>query len=493
MHMLPKIHPVVLCGGSGTRLWPVSRKSFPKQFTRIIGDESLFQQSVKRLAGPGFAAPVIVTGDDFRFIVTEQLAACQISPADILIEPDARNTAPAILAAAHFLERKEPSALLLVAPSDHVIADTEAFRAAVQAATPRALAGDIVTFGITPDRVETAYGYLELDRDAATAPNEPQKIIRFIEKPEAERAGKLLAVGNVLWNSGVFLFTTETIITAAKRHCPDLNALVTNAVSGARIDLGFTRLDQAAWTQVTDISIDYAIMERADNMVAMPYASGWSDLGSWDAVWQQYGSDGAGNVTSDNATVIDCTGSLLRSDSPRVEVVGIDLSDMIVVATSDAVLVAPKASAQRVKEAMQALKARGAPQAVAFPTDHRPWGWFESLAKGDRFQVKRIHVKPGAALSLQSHVHRSEHWIVVEGTAKVTLGDEVRLLTENQSVYIPLGLKHRLENPGKLPLLLIEIQTGAYLGEDDIQRYEDMYSRVPLQSLADGKDRTQKC
>jgi mannose-1-phosphate guanylyltransferase / mannose-6-phosphate isomerase len=490
---VPDIHPVLLCGGSGTRLWPVSRKSFPKQFARILGDKSLFQQAAKRLSGSGFAAPVVVTGDDFRFIVTEQLAACQVSPAGILIEPDARNTAPAILAAAHFLEGLEPGALLLVAPTDHAIADPEAFRSAIQSAIPRALAGDIVTFGITPDRAETAYGYIELARDAAAAPNEPQKITRFIEKPEAERAGQLLAAGNVLWNSGVFLFTTETIIAAAKRHCPDLNALVADAVSGARVDLGFTRLDQPAWSQVTDVSIDYAIMEAADNIVAMPYVSGWSDLGSWDAVWRQSGSDGASNVISDNATGIDCTSSLLRSDTPRIEVVGIDLNDMIVVATSDAVLVAPKGSAQRVKEAVSALKARGAPQAVSFPIDHRPWGWFESLAIGDRFQVKRIHVKPGAALSLQSHVHRSEHWIVVEGTAKVTLGDEVRLLTENQSVYIPLGVKHRLENPGKLPLLLIEIQTGAYLGEDDIQRYEDIYARVPLQNSADGKDRPEKC
>lgn len=491
--MLPDIHPVLLCGGSGTRLWPVSRKSFPKQFARIVGDESLFQQAAKRLSGSGFAAPVVVTGDDFRFIVTEQLAACKISPAGILIEPDARNTAPAIMAAAHFLEGLEPGALLLVAPTDHAIADPEVFRSAVQAAIPRALAGDIVTFGITPDRPETAYGYIELERDAAAAQNEPQKITHFIEKPDAERAGKLLAAGNVLWNSGVFLFTTATIIEAAKRHCPELSALVADAVSGARVDLGFTRLDQTAWYQVTDISIDYAIMEPADNIVAMPYASGWSDLGSWDAVWKQSGPDGAGNVTSDNATEIDCTGSLLRSDNPRVEVVGIDLSDMVVVATSDAVLVTPKASAQRVKEAVAKLKSREVTQAVSLPINHRPWGWFESLVLGDRFQVKRLHVKPGAVLSLQSHVHRCEHWIVVMGTAKVTVGDDVKLIAENQSVYIPLGAKHRLENPGKVPMVMIEVQTGTYLGEDDIERYEDIYARSPLKASADGKDRPQKC
>lgn len=474
---MPDIHPVLLCGGSGTRLWPVSRKSFPKQFARIVGDESLFQQAAKRLSGPGFAGPIVMTGDDFRFIVTEQLAACQISPTGILIEPDARNTAPAILAAAHFLEGVEPGALMLVAPTDHAFADPKAFRAAVQGAITRALAGDIVTFGITPDRAETAYGYIELDRNAAAAPNEPQKIVRFIEKPDAEHAAELLASRNALWNSGIFLFKAQSIIKAAQLHCHNIDALVRDAVAGSRVDLGFMRLDNDAWSQVANISIDYAIMEHADNIVALPYLSGWSDLGSWDAVWQHDGHDGSGNATSSNAMAIDCTGSLLRSDAPRMEVVGIDLNDMIVVATSDAIIVTPKASAQRVKEAVSALKARGSPQAVSLPIDHRPWGWFESLEMGDRFQVKRIHVNPGAALSLQSHRHRSEHWIVVQGTARVTVGDEVKLLTENQSVYIPLGAKHRLENPGKVVMELIEIQTGEYLGEDDIQRFEDAYDR----------------
>jgi mannose-1-phosphate guanylyltransferase / mannose-6-phosphate isomerase len=379
------------------------------------------------------------------------------------------------------LEGVQPGALLLVAPSDHVIVDTEAFRSTVQAAIPRALAGDIVTFGIIPDRPETAYGYMELSQATNETPSSPQKIVRFVEKPNVELAAQLFASGNVLWNSGVFLFTTETIIAAAKRHCSDLNAQVAYAVSRARVDLGFLRLNEKAWSKVTDISIDYAIMEPADNIVAMPYASGWSDLGSWDAVWKQCSADEAGNVISDNATGIDCTGSLLRSDNPRVEVVGIDLSDMVVVATSDAVLVAPKASAQRVKEAVAELKSREVTQAVSFPIDHRPWGWFESLAIGDRFQVKRIHVNPGAALSLQSHMHRSEHWVVVKGTAKVTVRDQIQLLTENQSIYIPLGTMHRLENPGKVPMILIEVQTGAYLGEDDIERYEDLYSRAAVQ------------
>lgn len=444
----------------------------------MIGKESLFQQAAKRFAGPGFAPPVVVTGDDFRFIVTEQLEGCQVTPRGILIEPDARNTAPAILAASVYLERLEPSALMLVAPTDHVISDADAFRSAVQAAIPRALAGDIVTFGITPDRPETAYGYIELDPGSKLARAEPQKIVRFIEKPGAERAAQLLESSNALWNSGVFLFTTETIISAAQRYCPDILGIVAASVSCARIDFGFTRLCGDTWSQVADIAIDYAIMERADNIVAMPYASSWSDLGSWDAVWQQGTPNDAGNVTSQNTMAIDCTSSLLRSDSTHVEVVGVDLNDMVVVATSDAVLVAPKASAQKVREAVEALKAREVRQAVSFPIDHRPWGWFESLAIGERFQVKRIHVKPGHALSLQSHVHRSEHWIVVKGTARVTIGDEIKLITENQSVYIPIGTKHRLENPGKLPMVLIEVQTGAYLGEDDIERYEDLYARA---------------
>jgi mannose-1-phosphate guanylyltransferase/mannose-6-phosphate isomerase len=374
---------------------------------------------------------------------------------------------------------------MLVAPTDHVISDADAFRSVVQAAIPRALAGDIVTFGIPPDRPETAYGYIEFDLSEQAALDEPQKIVRFIEKPDAKRAAQLLASGNVLWNSGVFLFTTETIIAAARQHCTDLITHVGDAVSGARVDLGFTRLCGGAWSKVKDISIDYAIMEPANNIVAMPYASGWSDLGSWDAVSQNGDPDEAGNVISHNATAIDCNGSLLRSESPDMEVVGIDLRNLIVVATADAVLVAPKSSAQRIKEAVSALKARGISQAVSFSTDHRPWGWFESLAIGDRFQVKRIHVKPGAALSLQSHLHRSEHWIVVMGTAKVTVGDEVKLVAENQSVYIPLGAKHRLKNPGKLPMILIEVQTGAYLGEDDIERYEDIYARVSFVDVVD--------
>ncbi|KPQ05531.1 MAG: mannose-1-phosphate guanylyltransferase ManC [Rhodobacteraceae bacterium HLUCCA12] len=473
----PLIHPVLLCGGSGTRLWPLSRKAFPKQFARITGDESLFQQAASRLSGNGFAPPMVITGNDFRFIVTEQLAASEIAPQAILIEPEGRNTAPAALAATLVLAQTDPDALMLVAPSDHVIPDAAAFRAAVSAAAPQALAGDLVTMGITPTHPETGYGYLELAPGARADAGDPQPLARFVEKPDAARAEEMIASGNYLWNAGIFLFTARVLIDAFRALAPDVLTPVEAAVSDAQTDLSFLRLAPVAWDGVPDISIDYAIMEKARNLAVMPYAAGWSDLGGWDAVWQQSGPDDAGNVTSDHATAIDCRDTLLRSETDRIELVGIGLEDILAVATTDAVLIAHKSQAQRVKEAVSALKAKNAAQATQFPTDHRPWGMFESLITGSRFQVKRIVVNPGAALSLQSHHHRSEHWIVVEGTAKVTVDDTVTLVSENQSVYIPLGAVHRMENPGKVPMVLIEVQTGAYLGEDDIIRYDDVYAR----------------
>ncbi len=475
--MTSLLYPILLCGGSGTRLWPLSRKSYPKQFAKLMGEESLFQASAKRLSGDGFAAPAVLTGDPFRFIVTEQLAQVEQAPASILIEPEGRNTAPAVLAAALWLAKDSPEALMLVAPSDHVIPDAAAFRATVQAAVPRAQAGDLVTFGITPTRPETGYGYLELAAGADAAADSPQSLARFVEKPDDARAKEMLAAGNYLWNAGIFLFTAEAILAAYQAHAPALIAQVSASLERADADLGFTRLDPEAWAAVEDISIDYAIMEKADNLAVMPFGAGWSDLGGWDAVWQESGPDGDGNVCSDDATAIDCADTLLRSETPGQQVVGIGLEDMMVVAMSDAVLVAPKSQAQRVKEAVSALKDKGASQAVQLPRDYRPWGWYESLIIGGRFQVKRIVVHPGASLSLQSHHHRSEHWIVVEGTAKVTVDDDIRLITENQSVYIPLGAVHRMENPGKVPMVLIEVQTGSYLGEDDIVRYEDIYAR----------------
>ncbi|MDO5756468.1 MAG: mannose-1-phosphate guanylyltransferase/mannose-6-phosphate isomerase, partial [Rhodobacterales bacterium] len=452
-------------------------KSYPKQFARLMGEESLFQASARRLSGEGFAAPVIVTGEPFRFIVTEQLAQTRQAPQAILIEPEGRNTAPAVLAAALWLAQNDPDALMLVAPSDHVIPDGEAFRTAIASAAPRARNGDLVTFGIAPDRPETGYGYLELAAGADVGAATPQNLARFVEKPDKAQAQKMVEAGNFLWNAGIFLFTAKTAIDAYRKHAPAMTKAVTAALDGAACDLGFIRLSPEPWARAEGISIDYAIMEKANNLAVMPYRSGWSDLGGWDAVWLESGPDDEGNVCSDHATAISCTDTLLRSETPGLELVGIGLTDIVAIAMNDAVLVAHKSEAQRVKEAVSALKARGASQAVQLPRDYRPWGWYESLAIGGRFQVKRIVVNPGALLSLQSHHHRSEHWIVVAGTARVTVDEEVRLLTENQSIYIPLGAVHRMENPGKVPMVLIEVQTGSYLGEDDIIRYEDIYSR----------------
>jgi len=469
------IIPVLLAGGSGTRLWPLSRKSYPKQFTALVGDESLFAASARRLSGPGYAAPVTVTGSDFRFIVTEQLSEAGIDSGAILIEPEGRNTAPAVLAATLYAAGIDPEAILLVAPSDHVIPDAAAFHAAVEAGLAAVAQGKLVTFGIQPGYPETGYGYLELG--AAPAGLAPVPLARFVEKPDAARAAEMVAAGNFLWNAGIFLFAAKDMIAAFRAHAPELIAPVEAAVAAARPDLGFLRLDPAAWAKAADISLDYAVMEKAANLSVVPFSGAWSDLGGWDAVWRE-GAQAAGGVGSSGpVTAIDCENSLLRSESDGLEVVGIGLKNIFAIATPDAVLVADMSRAQDVKAAVSALKKKGAKQAEAFPRDHRPWGWFETLALGNRFQVKRIVVHPGAALSLQSHFHRSEHWIVVEGTAKVTIDETVQLVTENQSVYIPLGGVHRMENPGKVPMVLIEVQTGTYLGEDDIVRYDDVYAR----------------
>ncbi|MDU8945230.1 mannose-1-phosphate guanylyltransferase/mannose-6-phosphate isomerase [Ovoidimarina sediminis] len=474
---MAKIHPVILCGGSGTRLWPLSRKSYPKQFSSLLGEESLFQATARRLSGPGFASPLIVTGDPFRFIVVEQLAAIEAAPQSILIEPEGRNTAPAVLAAALWLESRSADDLILVAPSDHVIADAEKFRTAVFKASEAAEAGGLVTFGIKPTRPETGYGYLKLGDGADLSSEAPQALAGFVEKPDRAKAESMLEAGDTLWNAGLFLFSVRAILEAYRAHAPDIVAPVSRAVAGAETDLGFTRLAPDPWREADDISIDYAIMERASGLMAMPYDGHWSDLGGWEAVWQEAGPDDRGNSASGAVTAIDCKNTLLRSEADGLELVGIGLDGMIAVAMPDAVLVAPKAEGQRVKEAVSALKSKGVYQAEQSARDHRPWGWFESLVIGERFQVKRIVVNPGAALSLQSHNHRAEHWVVVNGTARVTIDDEVKLVSENQSVYIPLGAVHRMENPGKVPMVLIEVQTGSYLGEDDIIRYEDVYAR----------------
>ena len=470
------ITPVLLCGGSGTRLWPLSRKSYPKQFVPLVGEETLFQASAKRLHGAQYASPIIVTNSDFRFIVTEQLVEIGIDPSAVLIEPSARNTAPAVLAAALWLAERGPDTLMLVAPSDHVVPDVAAFSSVVEAGAGAAREGKLVTFGIKPGHAETGYGYLELEQDVYGEISAVD-LVAFVEKPDLENAERMVASGKYLWNAGIFLFSVKTIIEAFKQHAPALVEPVARSLAHGKADLGFLRLDPEAWSEADNISIDYAVMERADNLAVVPFASGWSDLGDWDAVWRESKQNELGVATSGDATAIDCRNTLLRSEDSTMEIVGIGLENVVAVAMSDAVLVADITRAQDVRKAVDALKSKKARQAESFPRDHRPWGWLESLVIGSRFQVKRIVVHPGGSLSLQSHYHRSEHWIVVEGTAKVTVDDEVKLLTENQSVYIPLGSIHRLENPGKVPMALIEVQTGSYLGEDDIIRYEDIYAR----------------
>ena len=472
------IHPVLLCGGSGTRLWPLSRKSHPKQFVKFLDEESLFQSSARRLSGEGFAAPTVVTGSDFRFMVAEQLAAIEIEPQIILIEPFARNTAAAVCAAAVALNAKNGNSLMLVSPSDHIITDVDRFRATVEAAVPTADEGRIVTFGIRPDRAATGYGWLELpsklsdDFAAVTLP-----LSSFVEKPEEKAAEALLRGGMHLWNAGIFLFSTSNILTSFEKYAPQTLAEVRKAFGAAEADLGFTRLAVEPWSHLEDISIDYAVMEHATNLSVMPFDGYWSDLGDWQAIWREGTPDNFGVVANGPTTALECRNTLLMATSETQELVAMGLNDIIAVAMPDAVLVAHRDRAQDVKTAVTKLKAKGAAQAETLSRDYRPWGWYESIALGSRFQVKRIVVNPGGALSLQSHKHRSEHWIVVEGTAKVTIDDDVKIVNENQSVYIPSGAKHRMENPSKQPLTLIEVQTGSYFGEDDITRYDDVYAR----------------
>ncbi len=473
------ITPVILCGGSGTRLWPVSRKSFPKQFIDLIGEGSLFQQSSKRLSGDGFAEPVVVTNSDFRFIATQQLHDAGITPGAVLIEPEARNTAPALLAAALIAAQKDPAALLLAAPSDHYITQADVFCASVQRAVPAAQAGQIVTFGIKPDRPETGYGYLELGIDTV---NGALPLKRFVEKPQLAEAERMISAGGYLWNAGIFMYTAQTLIDAFAAHAPETLKHVQASVDKAQPDLGFLRLDPEAWGMCEDISIDFAIMEKVSNLSVIAHEGDWSDMGGWNAVHQHAEKDANGVALQGKAHAVECKDTLLRSESGAVQLVGLGLENIVAVAMADAVLVADRSRTSTLGDVVKQMRAAAVPQADNFPKDHRPWGFFETLILSDTFQVKRIVVTPGAALSLQSHKHRSEHWIVVVGTAKVTLGEtldslNVHMVQQNESIYIPLGAIHRMENTGETPMELIEVQTGSYLGEDDIIRYEDIYSR----------------
>jgi mannose-1-phosphate guanylyltransferase / mannose-6-phosphate isomerase len=469
----PTIHPVILCGGAGTRLWPASRRNLPKQFALIVDGYSLFQHAIQLVDDSGFAPPLVVTGGDQRFRVIEQMARIERSPGGVIVEPDARNTAPAVLSAALHLAATDPDALMLVLPSDHRIADSAAFRAAAQAAAPCALAGDIVTFGIEPARPETGYGYLELADPAARLSSLPQRLVRFVEKPNRARAEAMLAGGRHLWNAGIFLMSVRVVARAYQALAPLVYDAVNQAVMSAERDGHFIQLAAQSWCQSPSISIDFAIMEKSANLSVMPFAGGWSDVGDWSSVWREGDPDESGNLIEGEAAAVNCRDSLLRSEVPDQMVVGLDLDAMMVVVTPDAVLVAPQSSSQRVSEVVTQLRQKDRPEADHSRSDHRKWGWYESIAVRKGYQVKQLTVDPHEALSLQSHGHRAEHWIILAGRGRVVVDSETVDVVPGDYVFIPQGAIHQLQNTADLPLLLVEVQTGSYLGEDDIVRYPE--------------------
>jgi mannose-1-phosphate guanylyltransferase len=474
--MAEKIVPVIMAGGKGTRLWPLSRSTAPKQFLQFLSDHSLFQKTLLRVSDPALYAPaIIVTNAEFRFIVAEQAQAVGAPLASILLEPVARNTAPALAAAAFVVERDfGPDAIMQVLASDHEIEANDHYYACIEIARETAASGKLVTFGITPTEPATGYGYIEIGAELKGGAN---AVARFVEKPDRARAEELLATGRYLWNSGMFMLPIRGFLADLQAFEPEVVARVRKAVEAAVRDLDFERLDPQAFAQAPDISVDYAVFERTAHAAVVPSSFPWSDLGSWDSVWAIGEKDAAGNVVGPKARVSDTRNSLVLSRDIHVSVHGLD--DVAVIASEDAVYVGRLADSQKVGQIVKALAENEATRGLTevHPTSYKPWGSLASVASGDRFEVKRLSVAPGRKISLQRHFHRSEHWVVVKGTAEVTLGAETRLLHENESIYVPQGITHRLFNPGRIPLELIEVQTGSYLSDDDTIRIDDDFGR----------------
>lgn len=469
------VYPVILSGGSGTRLWPLSRRSYPKQLLPLTTRDTLLQQTALRVHGMGaFAPPLILCNDAHRFIIAEQLRARNIEPLAIALEPVARNTAPAIAAAALMVSEQDADGILLVLPSDHVIRDLPAFHSAVGTACEAARRGALTTFGIVPQHPDTGLGYIRRGEPLAGLPG-AAAIAEFVEKPDRQRAEAFLASGEYAWNSGMFVFPVRLLLEELERLQPELISACAASVSKSKNDLTFTRLDEAAFNSCPSISIDYALMEKTAAAAVVTADIGWNDVGSWAALWDIGERDEAGNVTSGDVVLRDVQGSYVRSENRLISAIGV--RDLVIVETDDAVLITPRSRTQEVKQIVAELDRTKRTESDHHARIYRPWGSYQGIADGERFQVKQIVVKPGEKLSLQMHHHRAEHWVVVEGTAVVTKGEEKLLLTENQSTYIPIGVTHRLENPGDSDLILIEVQSGAYLGEDDIVRFDDMYGR----------------